>query len=80
VRKKPFPIGERNNSNNSRFLSRSNGGWKEAIKHFSTAERKELSTQNPRSSENILFKVGSKLPNIAHQKVWDTVIAMLTRK
>lgn len=43
-----------NNLNNSGFLIRNYRGQKEWAHHFSSAERKELSSQNSISSEIIL--------------------------
>lgn len=45
----------KNNLNNSRFLMKNNGGQKVMVRHFSSAERKELSVQNSISSETIFF-------------------------
>lgn len=44
------------NLDNSEILFRSHVDQKEVIKHFSSADRKEMSTRNPNYSKNIFRK------------------------
>ena len=50
----PFP--DKNNLNNHEYPITNYGGQKEVAQYFSSAERKEPSTQNPISNENILWE------------------------
>lgn len=44
----------KNSLNNSGFLIRNHGSQKEVTQYFSSAESKELPTQNPKPRENTL--------------------------